>query len=272
VIGDARDTPAYWETRARPFLGGAQEWRAVSVEGSAAVARLHMRLEARGVRVLEGHLPRRARILDAGCGVGRWFWLTAPGREVTGMDFSEPLLERARANEHGVDVVLGDVRDIPTPDGSFEAAYTIKVLQCLRDEDRPTAVAELFRVTEPGGLVVVFEKTRGADGSAAAEWIRWCERAGGRLLAWHPNEYALFDRAVAGFVALVSRALRTGRSEESLSAGAGRSSLAEQHPRAYEAYMGFRALALAASLPLEPLAERVLPGRWAQHGIFVFTK
>jgi ubiquinone/menaquinone biosynthesis C-methylase UbiE len=221
---------------------------------------------------MERHLPLEGRVLDAGCGVGRWFQLTAPGRLLTGMDFSTPMVERARASSPGVEVILGDVREIPAPEASFDAAYTVKVLQCLRSEERPLAVAELFRVTAPGGVVVLFEKTRGADGSPAQEWLRWAEHAGGRLVEWHANGYALLDRAITGLVALVRRSPRAHVPRSSVAPGEGSRSLAEHRPRLSTAYMRVRALALGASFAAEPMAERVLPRRWAEHGIFVFTK
>jgi ubiquinone/menaquinone biosynthesis C-methylase UbiE len=273
VISDGRDSPTYWETRARPYLGGAEEWRAVTAEGPATVARQYMRFEERGVRLLERRLPHGGHVLDAGCGVGRWFWLTASSRSLIGMDFSAPLLERAAAaaNDQGVDLILGDVRDIPARDASFEAAYTVKVLQCLKRADRPTAVAELFRVTAPGGVVVLFEKTRGADGSAPSEWLSWSMQAGGRLVEWHGNGYTLVDRAVAWLVAFRRNAPGSGTSR-STPQDVGRNLLAEKRPGLYAAYTRARVFSLGASLRLEPLAERALPRTWADHGIFVFTK
>jgi SAM-dependent methyltransferase len=272
VIHDGRDSPAYWETRAQPYLGGEEEWRAVSIEGSPAIAKWHRLFEERGVRILEHHLPREGRVLDAGCGVGRWFKLIAPGRSLTGMDFSQALLERAAANDHGVDVILGDVRDIPVESESFDAAFTVKVLQCLKREERPEAVAELFRVTAPGGTVVLFEKTRGADGSASSDWLRWGQLADARLVVWYPNGYALLDRAVAALVALIQRCVGDDEAAPSTHAAVGRSGLAQRRPGVYSAYMRTRALALAASFPVELLAERLFPRTWADHAIFVFRR
>jgi SAM-dependent methyltransferase len=261
VITDERDSPRYWEARAQPYLETADEWRAVSVEG--AVARPHVRFEARGVLEVERCLPRGGRVLDAGCGVGRWFARTSPGRSLVGMDFTPSLVERARAVGKGVEVFVGDVRDIPADSSSFDAAYTVKVIQCLRETDRPRAVAELLRVTRPGGVVVLFEKTRGADGSRPAAWRAWGEQAGGRLVAWHPNGFAVLLRPL-GWLARLSRRLR--RSTDADAAAPARRS----GRRA--AYVRAQALALRASLPLESLAERVLPRQWAEHGIFVFRK
>jgi SAM-dependent methyltransferase len=259
VITDERDSPAYWETRARPYLGTDDEWRAVLVQG--IVARPHLRFEKRGMVVVERHIPRGGHVLDAGCGVGRWFAITAPGRSLSGMDFAPSLLERARANAEGVDVFLGDVRKIPADSASFDAAYTAKVLQCLPEHERPTAVAELLRVTRPGGVVVLFEKTRGADGSRPAAWRAWGEQAGARLAAWHPNGYVLLQRPL-GWLA---RHVRPGR-------GAGSAGPVPEESRLRLAYLRLQVVALRASLPLEPLAERVFPPGWAEHGIFVFEK
>jgi len=272
VIRDGRDSATYWEKRAQPYLQGGDEWRAVTVEAPPAVARRHMRFEERGVRVLERYLPHEGRVLDAGCGVGRWFPLTAPGRSLVGMDFSPPLLERARANPYRVEVIPGDVRSIPAPDASFQAAYTVKVLQCLSDADRQIAVAELLRVTKPGGALVLFEKTRGADGSSASDWLRWGEQAGGRVIEWHANDYALIDRAIARLATLRPRSLGGKGITPSGGPITGPSPVAEQRPGVYGMYMRLRTLALAASLPMESLAERALPRTWAQHGIFAFTK
>jgi ubiquinone/menaquinone biosynthesis C-methylase UbiE len=245
----------------------------VAVEGPADVARQHMRFEERGMRIVERHLPDGGRVLDAGCGVGRWFWLTARGRSLVGMDFSAPLLERAAANDHRVDVMLGDVREIPTADASFEAAYTVKVLQCLKEEERSTAVAELFRVTAPGGVVVLFEKTRGADGSVPSDWLRWSLDAGGELVDWYANGFALLGRALAGLVDLRRGFLGDNQPEPDANArGARTSRLARRRPRLYAGYAHLNALALGASLLIEPVAERTLPRAWADHGIFVFAK
>jgi SAM-dependent methyltransferase len=272
VIRDGRDSPTYWEARARPYLGGDEEWRAVSVGGPPAIAKWHSRFEERGVRVVERHLPREGRVLDAGCGVGRWFRLIAPGRSLIGMDFSAALLERAAVNEQGVKVILGDVRDIPLENASFDAALTIKVLQCLKHEERSKAVAELLRVTAPGGVVVLFEKTRGADGSAASEWLRWGKQADARLVTWHPNGYMVLDRVIAGMVGLRREYVGGGEPVQSGFARTDRNRLTEKRPSLYAAYMRVRALALAASLPVEPLAERMLPRTWADHGVFVFRR
>jgi SAM-dependent methyltransferase len=221
---------------------------------------------------LEHHLPREGRVLDAGCGVGRWFKLIAPGRSVTGMDFSAALLERAAANDQGVDVILGDVRDIPLEDASVAAAFTVKVLQCLQHGERSKAVAELLRVTARGGVVILFEKTRGRDGSAASEWLRWGQQAGARLVTWHPNGYTLFDRAIAALVGLRHRQAGDDEPAPSAHGPVGRRGLAERRPGLHSTYTRSRALALAASFPFEPLAERVLPPTWADHAILVFRR
>lgn len=92
------------------------------------------------------------RALDVGCGVGQVVGrLTADGIEAHGVEVSEPNL--ARALQVCPRVQLYDGRRLPFPDRSFAAVGTLNVLEHV---DEPEAfLAELVRVTESGGRVVV---------------------------------------------------------------------------------------------------------------------
>lgn len=93
-----------------------------------------------------------ARVLDVGCGVGQVIGkLTADGVEAHGVEISEPCVERAR----GVcpEARSYDGRTLPYADGVFAVVGTLNVLEHV---DEPEAfLAEMVRVTEPGGRVVV---------------------------------------------------------------------------------------------------------------------
>lgn len=98
--------------------------------------------------------PRRpgGRCLDVGCGVGQVIGrLTADGIEAHGVEISEPNLARAvRVAPHAR---LYDGTHLPYPDAHFAAVGTLNVLEHV---DQPEAfLAELVRVTEPDGTVVV---------------------------------------------------------------------------------------------------------------------
>lgn len=97
-------------------------------------------------------------LLDVATGTGN---VSVPaalaGAQVTGLDLTPKLLEkqRERAAAAGVEIELveGDAEDLPFADGSFD-----RVTSCfgvMFAPRQPVAVAELLRVTRPGGEIVV---------------------------------------------------------------------------------------------------------------------
>jgi SAM-dependent methyltransferase len=99
------------------------------------------------------------RALDLGCGEGRnAVWLAERGWEVTGLDFSEVGLAKARrlADEHGVSVdwVLADVREyVPASDG-FDLVVVL-YLHLPAAERRKVLARAASAVAQDGVLVVV---------------------------------------------------------------------------------------------------------------------
>jgi SAM-dependent methyltransferase len=92
------------------------------------------------------------RVLDVGCGAGQVVGLlTRAGIEAHGVDVSEPNLERAvKQSPH---CRLYDGRNLPYADGWFAVVGALNVLEHV--EEPEAFVAELVRVVEPGGLVVL---------------------------------------------------------------------------------------------------------------------
>jgi SAM-dependent methyltransferase len=115
----------------------------------AAVLRL---LDAReGVRSNRVH-PGRA--LDAGMGPGRLVQaLTERGWTTWGVDVSPGMVEAARAHvpEAGDRLSVGSIEELAFDDGSFDLALATGVIEYV---DAPRAVAELVRVTKPGGRII----------------------------------------------------------------------------------------------------------------------
>jgi demethylmenaquinone methyltransferase / 2-methoxy-6-polyprenyl-1,4-benzoquinol methylase len=100
-----------------------------------------------------------SRVLDACCGTGD-LALAAEraGGKVTGLDFSERMLARAREKSQAVDWVLGDVTALPFEAGTFDA---VTVGFGIRNvPDLPAGLAELARVLRPGGRIACLEITR----------------------------------------------------------------------------------------------------------------
>jgi ubiquinone/menaquinone biosynthesis C-methylase UbiE len=132
----------------------------------------------RRVGLREGH-----RVLDAGCGPGGiteyMAGVVGPTGHVTGMDLSEERLGSARrltAHHPQVRILSADIRRTGLPEASFDLAWSQFVLQYL--PERWSALAELMRVTRPGGKVVISE----FDGFGMDNWpmppdLRaWCQR------------------------------------------------------------------------------------------------
>lgn len=150
-----------------PELGGFTD-----VDGAPAPAALAGYLDAvRGVgavaewkrRGLEALRPRPgATIVDLGCGTGEdvaaLAAMVAPGGRAVGIDASATMVAEARRRAAGrddVDFRIGDARAIDLPDGSVDGVRAERVL--LHMDDPAAVVAEMVRVTRPGGRVVVAE-------------------------------------------------------------------------------------------------------------------
>lgn len=116
------------------------------------------------------------RALDAGTGAGTLALALAPlVREVVGVDVVAELLERARANAPAnVSFVEGDATRLPFDTGSFDLTCTRRTLHHIARPER--VIAELTRVTSPGGHVFVDDQIAPADPLAALELDRF-ERA-----------------------------------------------------------------------------------------------
>jgi demethylmenaquinone methyltransferase/2-methoxy-6-polyprenyl-1,4-benzoquinol methylase len=98
-------------------------------------------------------------VLDACCGTGDLAVAAArAGGRVTGLDFSDRMLERARRKAPELDWVSGDVLALPFADGSFDAATVGFGVRNVAELER--ALAELRRVLRTGGRLGILEITR----------------------------------------------------------------------------------------------------------------
>jgi demethylmenaquinone methyltransferase / 2-methoxy-6-polyprenyl-1,4-benzoquinol methylase len=98
-------------------------------------------------------------VLDACCGTGDLAIACArAGGRVTGLDFSQVMLERARRKAPGLEWVEGDLLALPFADESFDV--TTVGFGVRNVEDLELALAELRRVLRAGGRVALLEITR----------------------------------------------------------------------------------------------------------------
>jgi len=115
------------------------------------------------------------RVLDACCGTGDLALAArrAGAGSVVGLDFSERMLERARAKEPAIDWVRGDVLALPFDDGWFDAATVGFGVRNV--EDLEAGLRELRRVLRPGGRLGVLEITT-PRGLLAPFYRLWFDR------------------------------------------------------------------------------------------------
>jgi ubiquinone/menaquinone biosynthesis C-methylase UbiE len=101
--------------------------------------------------------PSRGEIvLDAGCGTGVFTThICETGARVVGLELSRPMLSRAAFKNKGMPFfsVQGDMKRLPFADDSFDKAVSITAIEFM--EEAEVAVEEMFRVTRPGGIIVV---------------------------------------------------------------------------------------------------------------------
>jgi ubiquinone/menaquinone biosynthesis C-methylase UbiE len=114
-------------------------------------------------------------VLDAGTGTGALAFALAPHvGEVVGVDLVPALLAEARtraADFPNVTFVEGDVTSLPPALGEFDLAGSLRTLHHVR---RPElAVAELVRVTRPGGHILVVDQVAPIDPLVALELDRF---------------------------------------------------------------------------------------------------
>jgi len=129
-------------------------------------ARQDERAEELAAKVHAFVQPRgEERALDAGTGAGALAFALAPHvREVVGVDRVPELLARARERAAAFDNVTfveADITKLPFEDSSFDLAGTLRTLHHV---PRPELViAELVRITRPGGVVVVIDQIAPVD-------------------------------------------------------------------------------------------------------------
>jgi demethylmenaquinone methyltransferase/2-methoxy-6-polyprenyl-1,4-benzoquinol methylase len=155
----------------------------------------------------ESAVRRGDRVLDAACGTGDLAVadLKAGAGRVTGLDFSEGMLQRARrkaaALELTVEWVQGDMLALPFADETFDAATVGFGVRNV--EDLELGLRELRRVLRPGGRIAILEITQ-PRGALRPFYSLWFDRVvpllgkvlpGGEAYTYLPESVKRFPTA-----------------------------------------------------------------------------
>ena len=104
------------------------------------------------------------QVLEVGCGPGGLTQLlaglAAPDGRAVGLDISTYMIAEARTravySRAAVEFVVGDVHALPFPNHTFDRSLANTTFQHLVDPQR--ALAQMVRVTRPGGLIAVADQ------------------------------------------------------------------------------------------------------------------
>ncbi|GIF17936.1 ubiquinone/menaquinone biosynthesis C-methylase UbiE [Actinoplanes tereljensis] len=147
-----------------PFADLDSQPREMTAMLLAALDAMGRHPEIRRVRrtAMEALRPQPGgRLLDAGSGAGDVSrWLAAQvgtGGEVIALDYSAATIAAALQRHDGSNVryMTGDVSAMRLPSDSFDGVWCERVLQHVDDAD--AAIAELIRVTRPGGRICLID-------------------------------------------------------------------------------------------------------------------
>ena len=140
---------------------------------SVMTAGLHHRWRERATDLAQVGPGKRA--LDVATGTGDLaIALARRGAEVVGSDFSEGMLERARAKSADVRWEQANALALPYPDDAFDAATV--GFGARNFSDLRQGLSEMTRVVRPGGRVVVLEITTPTKPPLSTFFSLWFDR------------------------------------------------------------------------------------------------
>ena len=113
------------------------------------------------VGLVENRSIQPGRAIDLGCGTGaNAIFLTQHGFEVTGVDFAQAAIEKARqrANAAGVQIhfVVDDLTDLRQVSGKFDFLLDYGVLDDLSLRQREAYVQNMLPLTRPGSCYLLW--------------------------------------------------------------------------------------------------------------------
>jgi len=266
------------------WTGVAEDFRSADASGFAPVLhpgapiwfnRLIDGLQFQAIRraLTLAALPPHSRILDVGCGTGRWVRrYLALGHRPTGVDATPGMLRIARQQGTAPPLLAGEAFRLPFPDAAFDCVTDVTVVQHIPTDLQRKALGEMVRVLKPGGRLILFELIRGKGAHifprTPQDWIQQASQAGAKSIGWFGQEFLLFDRVFAAAVHKVAGQHSGNENDGTLISNAAPGKMAASR----RVYWALRHVTAQVSAWVDPAAEKLCPARLATHGVFVFQK
>lgn len=130
-----------------------------------------------------------AKVLEVGVGTGLALPSYRSDLRVTGIDFSEDMLAKARAKvknldlDHVQNLRQMDARNLEFPDASFDVVAAMHIISVVPEPER--VMAEMVRVCKPGGRLVITNHFARETGLLAQ--IERLTAPFANLLGWHSD-------------------------------------------------------------------------------------
>jgi demethylmenaquinone methyltransferase/2-methoxy-6-polyprenyl-1,4-benzoquinol methylase len=148
-------------------------------------------------------LARPDRVLDVCSGTGDVALGLTPGPTVLGVDFSLPMLSRAKDKSAdrraGLQLAVADALELPIDDAAFDAVTVAFGVRNFEHLER--GLGELVRVLRPGGVLLVleFSRPRGWLAPLLGWWVRTVPPRIGRWLSGDREAYSYLPASVDSF-------------------------------------------------------------------------
>jgi ubiquinone/menaquinone biosynthesis C-methylase UbiE len=122
------------------------------------------------VNLLESSFGPNAQMLDVGCGPGQdMAWFEGHNITVTGVDYTQAMLEIARTRVHG-SLVQADMRQMPFEARCIDGMWCNSSLLHLPKTDSPAALLEFKRVLKPDGILFLAVHEGEGERLETREW------------------------------------------------------------------------------------------------------
>ncbi len=106
---------------------------------------------------LTNYITQKDKVLDLGCGNGRFYDLIKKKTtDYVGIDYSEKLIANAKKNYPNIDFRVADATEIPSPNNSFNKVLSVAVLHHIPSKKlQEKFFREIKRVLKPKGKLIL---------------------------------------------------------------------------------------------------------------------
>jgi tocopherol O-methyltransferase len=196
------DVRAYYEHNTRWFsrFGGGDQTHSVhrAVWGPGVCTQTDALVFAH--RAVESQVNQTAagRVVDLGCGIGGatgWLSERCIDAQVIGLTLSPTQAALARRHAPHASILEADFHDLPLPGALADLCFSIEAM--AHSHDVPRFFAEAYRVTRPGGRLILIDDV--AVDVSAARLFHDAFRAGWRTPGFVNRERLVGHAAAAGW-------------------------------------------------------------------------